>query len=247
MFLQDKIALVTGASRGIGAAIAINLAQQGAKVVGTATTPEGAEKITANFSQNKLSGQGLTLNVCQQSAIDQLLETVRKEVGEPDILVNNAGIARDNLMLRMKEEEWLEVIDTNLTSIYRLCKACLTAMFRQRWGRIINISSIGGVTGNSGQVNYTAAKAGMIGLSKSLAQEMGSRGVTVNVVAPGFIDTDMTRGLPEIYRKELLKRIPMKRLGQAQDVAQAVVFLASEYASYITGETLHVNGGMYMA
>lgn len=247
MLLKDKIALVTGANRGIGAAIAMNLAQQGANVVGTATTPAGAEKITANFSQQDLSGKGLVLDVRQQDSIDQLFTIIRQDIGEPDILVNNAAVTKDNLMLRMKDEEWTDVIDTNLSSVYRLCKACLTAMFRQRWGRIINISSVVGLTGNSGQVNYTASKAGVIGFSKSLAQEMASRGVTVNVVAPGFIHTEMTRDLPEVYRKELLKRVPMKRMGQPQDVAAAVVFLASDLASYITGETVHVNGGMFMA
>ena len=245
MLLEGKRALVTGASRGIGAEIAKSLAEQGAEVIGTATLSAGAEKITANFSQNDLSGKGVVLDVCQTASIEQLFTSLGDNM--PDILVNNAAVNHDNLMLRMKEEEWQKVIDTNLTSVYRLSKACLTAMFRKRWGRIISISSVVGVMGNSGQANYAAAKAGLIGFSKSVAQEMASRGITVNVVAPGFIDTEMTDKLPEVYRKELLKRVPMKRMGQPKDIASAVVFFASELANYITGATLHVNGGLYMA
>lgn len=246
MSLTGKIALVTGASRGIGQAIAMGLARQGAKTVGTATTTSGAEAISRFFEEANLPGQGLVLDVCQQTSIDQLLETMEQTIGSPDILVNNAGVTRDNLLLRMTDDEWDSIIQTNLTSIYRLTKASLKHMFRQRWGRIINISSIVAASGNSGQVNYAAAKAGLIGFSKSLAQEIASRNITVNVVAPGFIDTDMTRGLPDLHRDQLLSRIPMKRLGTGEDIAGSVVFLASPAANYITGQTLHVNGGMYM-
>ncbi|MEE9451935.1 MAG: 3-oxoacyl-ACP reductase FabG [Gammaproteobacteria bacterium] len=246
MLLKGKIALVTGASRGIGEAIAVNLAKQGATVVGTATSQQGADKISDNFSQKDLKGKGFVLDVSQQDSVEKLFQALSEDVGAPNILVNNAAINQDNLLLRMKDEEWSSVIDANLTGVYRLCKICLTPMFRQRWGRIINISSVVGATGNAGQVNYTAAKAGVIAFSKSLAQEMASRGITVNVVAPGFVDTDMTKELPEVYRKEILKKVPMKRLGKPEDIADAVLFLVSEHASYITGETIHVNGGMYM-
>lgn len=244
--LEGKIALVTGASRGIGRAIALELAKQGAYVLGTATTPEGVACISEQFKQDHLSGKGVLLNVLDQANVDQLMSTLADDNQLPSILVNNAGVTADNLMLRMDDEEWYRVIETNLNSVYRLIKACLKPMFRARWGRIINIGSVVGASGNAGQSNYTAAKAGVVGLSKSLAQEMGSRGITVNVVAPGFIQTDMTDALPDMVREEMLKRIPMKRMGKVEDVAEVVSFLASDAANYITGETIHVNGGMYM-
>lgn len=247
MKFEDKIALVTGASRGIGKAIAHELASAGCCVIGTATTPEGAEKISQAFADAGLKGQGRVLDVCQQESIDNLLTAINDEWGAPHILVNNAGITRDNLLLRMDDQEWDDIIQTNLSAIFRLTKACLRPMFRARYGRIINIGSVVGLTGNSGQANYSAAKAGIIGFSKSLAQEISSRGITVNVVAPGFIDTDMTQALPDLVKEEMLKRIPMKKLGNVKDIADAVLFLASDRANYITGETINVNGGMYMA
>ncbi|KTD09461.1 3-oxoacyl-ACP reductase FabG [Legionella jamestowniensis] len=244
--LQGKIALVTGATRGIGKAIALNLAKKGAYVIGTATSTAGAESITKEFAEEGLSGEGRVLNVTSKEDIDNLMSTLSDEEKLPSILVNNAGITCDNLLLRMDDDEWEKVIDTNLSAIFRLSKACLKPMFRARWGRIISIGSVVGASGNSGQANYTAAKAGVVGFSKSLAQEIASRNITVNVVAPGFIDTDMTSALPDIVKDEMLKRIPMKRLGRAEDVAETVAFLASDSANYITGETIHVNGGMYM-
>ncbi|AWN74460.1 3-oxoacyl-ACP reductase FabG [Legionella anisa] len=246
MSLEGKIALVTGASRGIGQAIALKLAQQGALVFGTATTEQGAQSINAYFEKEKLSGKGLVLDVTNSEQIENVISELAKENQSPSILVNNAGITSDNLLLRMDDEEWYKVIETNLNSIYKMSKICIKPMFRARWGRIISIGSVVGSSGNSGQVNYTAAKAGIVGFSKSLAQEVGSRGITVNVVAPGFIDTDMTAALPDIVKDEMLKRIPMRKLGEPGDIAEAVVFLASESAKYITGETIHVNGGMYM-
>lgn len=243
---KEKIALVTGASRGIGQAIALNLARKGHYVIGTATSETGAAYIKESFDQNNLSGEGRILDVTNGTSVENLLTQLADENKTPSILVNNAGITCDNLLLRMDDEEWYKVIETNLNSIFRLTKACLKAMFRARWGRIINIGSVVGSSGNSGQVNYTAAKAGVVGFTKSLAQEIASRNITVNVVAPGFIDTDMTKELPEIVKEEMLKRIPMRRLGKVDDVAEAVAFLASESANYITGETIHVNGGMYM-
>lgn len=246
MSMEGKIALVTGASRGIGRAIALQLGQQGVTVVGTATTPEGAEKITASFNDAGIKGAGYALDVCNVEHIDETLGLMTERFGSPGILVNNAGITRDNLMLRMSKDQWDAVIDTNLSSIFRMTKACLKPMVKARWGRIISIASIVGVIGNPGQANYAAAKAGLIGFSKSLGQEIAARGVTVNVVAPGFIETDMTASLAEAQQKALLDTIPMKRMGQAEDIAQAVHFLASEGASYITGQTLHVNGGMCM-
>lgn len=246
MSLEGKIALVTGASRGIGQAIALKMARQGAFVFATATTEKGAEEINAYFEKEKLAGQGLVLDVTNAEQIEQMMSYFSENNQNPAILVNNAGITKDNLLLRMDDEEWYQVIETNLNSIYRMSKACLKPMFRARWGRIISIGSVVGASGNSGQVNYTAAKAGLVGFSKSLAQEIGSRGITVNVVAPGFIDTDMTTALPDMVKEEMLKRIPLRKLGQAEDVADAVVFLASDSAKYITGETIHVNGGMYM-
>lgn len=246
MNMKDKIALVTGASRGIGQAIAHRLASQGAYVIGTATTAAGAEAISKSFADQALQGEGLVLNVTKQDDIDHLMAVLADKEQSPEILVNNAGITADNLLLRMTDDEWFSVIETNLNSVYRMCKACLKPMFRARWGRIINIGSVVGSMGNPGQANYTAAKAGISGFSRSLAAEMASRGITVNVVAPGFIDTEMTAALPEFVKEEMLKRIPMKRLGQASDVAEVVAFLASDAAAYITGETIHVNGGMYM-
>jgi 3-oxoacyl-[acyl-carrier protein] reductase len=244
--LGDEIALVTGASRGIGRAIALALGQEGAKVAGTATTEAGAARIEDGLREIGCQGLGLILNVTDQATVDQALERMSDELGAPTILVNNAGITRDNLLMRMKDAEWDEVIDTDLGSVYRLCKACLRGMTKARKGRIVNISSVVGAMGNGGQTNYAAAKAGMMGFTKSLAREVGSRGITVNCVAPGFIDTDMTRGLDAAQRGHLLDGIPLGRLGDPQDVAAVVAFLASEQAGYITGETIHVNGGMYM-
>ena len=245
--LENKIALVTGASRGIGHAIALTLGQMGATVIGTATSEAGSDKISATFEQNSLKGFGLVLDVTSPDSIKAAIDKITKELGTPTILVNNAGITRDNLLMRMKDQEWEEIIQTNLTGVFRTSKACLRGMMKAKWGRIINISSVVGCTGNPGQANYAAAKAGLLGFSKSLAKEISSRGITVNVVAPGFIDTDMTRGLSEAQREALLQQIPVGGLGQAQDIANAVGFLASDHASYITGETMHVNGGMYMA
>ncbi len=244
--LDGEIALVTGASRGIGRAIALSLGQAGAVVAGTATTEGGAGAIDVLLREAGCAGKGMQLNVNDQVSIDTLVKQLSEDLGSPTILVNNAGIARDNLLVRMKDNEWDEVIATNLSSVYRLSKACLRGMIKRRRGRIINISSVVGVMGNGGQTNYAAAKAGMVGFTKSLAQEVGSRGITVNCVAPGFIDTDMTRGLDEEQRERLETRIPLGRLGDPKDVAATVAFLASGQAAYITGETIHVNGGMYM-
>jgi 3-oxoacyl-[acyl-carrier protein] reductase len=243
--LQGEIALVTGASRGIGAAIADTLAAQGAIVIGTATSEGGAAAIGERLAAN--GGHGRVLNVNQAGAIEELIEAIGKEFGAISILVNNAGITRDNLLMRMKDEDWQAILDTNLTSVYRSSKAVMRGMMKARKGRIINIASVIGVTGNAGQANYAAAKAGIIAFSKSLAKEIGSRGITVNVVAPGFIETDMTRDLPEDAKAAMATTIALGRLGQAQDIADAVAFLAGPAANYITGETLHVNGGMHMA
>ena len=242
--LKGEIALVTGASRGIGAAIADELAAQGATVIGTATSESGAAAINDRLAA--AGGHGRMLNVTDAGSIDALIDAVASEFGAVSILVNNAGITRDNLLMRMKEEDWQSIIDTNLTSVFRTSKAVMRAMMKARRGRIINIASVVGVTGNAGQANSAAAKAGIIAFSKSLAKEIGSRGITVNVVAPGFIDTDMTRALTDDQRKALLPNIALGKLGTAQDIADAVLFLASPSAGYITGETLHVNGGMYM-
>ncbi len=242
--LQGEIALVTGASRGIGAAIADELAAQGATVIGTATSQAGAEAIAARLAG--LGGHGRVIDVADAAATVALIDAIGKEIGPISILVNNAGITRDNLLLRMKDEDWQAVIDTNLSSVYRTSKAVMRSMMKARRGRIVNIASVIGVTGNAGQANYAAAKAGIIAFSKSLAKEIGSRGVTVNVVAPGFIDTDMTRGLPEDSRTAMLEQIALGRFGEPADIARAVAFLAGPSAAYITGETLHVNGGMYM-
>ena len=241
--LTDKIALVTGASRGIGKAVALALAEQGATVVGTATTEQGAEGITKELSA--FGGRGVVLNVTDEAACDELLAELAKE-GGPHILVNNAGITRDGLAMRMKDEEWLDVIQTNLNSVFRLCRGVMRPMMKAREGRIINITSVIASVGNPGQANYAAAKAAVAGMSRSLASELGSRNITVNCVAPGFIDTDMTRSLSEDATDALLSRIPLSRFGQPEDIANAVVFLASPQASYITGTTLHVNGGMFM-
>ena len=247
MDLAGKVALVTGATRGIGQAIAHQLATAGAFVVGTATTESGQATIDAYFSTHQLSGMGVVLDVTQQSQVDALMEQLAANDKNPNILVNNAGVTADNLLLRMDDEEWYRVIETNLNAIFRLSRACVKPMFRARWGRIITVGSVVGLSGNPGQANYTAAKAGVVGFSKSLAQEVASRGVTVNVVAPGFIETDMTAALPDLVKQEMLKRIPAKRMGQADDVANAVAFLASDSAKYITGETINVNGGLYMS
>ncbi len=245
--ITGQVTLVTGASRGIGRAIAEKLGKAGATVIGTATTDAGAQSISDYFKEAGITGKGMTLNVTEPDSIDALIKAVTAEYGAITILVNNAGITRDNLMLRMKEDEWDDIISTNLTSVYRLSKACLRGMMKARHGRIISISSVVGATGNAGQANYAAAKAGVVGFSKSLAQEIGSRGITVNVVAPGFIDTDMTKELSDAQRSKLLENIPLKKLGQSEDIANAVLFLASDMGSYISGETLHVNGGMYMS
>lgn len=244
--MTDKVALVTGASRGIGRAIALQLARDGFVVVGTATSAAGAERIGSALAEVG-RGQGMVLDVTDAGQVQAVVEEIGRHFAPPLVLVNNAGITRDNLLMRMKEEEWAAILDTNLTSVYRLSKACLRGMMKARWGRIVNVGSVVGATGNPGQANYAAAKAGMVGFAKSLAREVGSRGITVNTVAPGFIDTDMTRELPEAQRKALLETIPLGRLGQAEEVAHAVSFLCSDRAAYITGETLHVNGGMYMA
>ncbi|QIM62386.1 3-oxoacyl-ACP reductase [Pasteurellaceae bacterium Orientalotternb1] len=241
--MQNKIALVTGATRGIGRAIAEELVAKGAFVIGTATSEKGAESISAYLGEK---GKGLVLNVADEQSIEQVLAEIKAQFGEIDILVNNAGITRDNLLMRMKDDEWFDIIQTNLTSVYRLSKAMLRSMMKKRYGRIITIGSVVGSSGNPGQTNYCAAKAGLVGFSKSLAKEVASRGITVNVVAPGFIATDMTEELTDEQKNAILSQIPAGQLGQAKDIAKAVAFLASEDAGYITGETIHVNGGLYM-
>ncbi len=243
----NRLALITGASRGIGRAIAENFGAAGFTVVGTATSQSGADNITNYLKDNGINGKGLVVNVSDAESINLLLADIKEGFGKtPEILVNNAGITRDNLLMRMKDDEWESIIQTNLTSIFRLSKACLRGMMKAKWGRIINIGSVVGSSGNPGQTNYCAAKAGVIGFSKSLAKEIGARGITVNVVAPGFIDTDMTKALDDNQRATISSSIPLNRLGQPSEVAAAVGFLASSGAGYITGETLHVNGGMYM-
>ena len=241
--LRDQVALVTGASRGIGAAIAATLASAGASVVGTATTGGGAAAITEALGG---SNRGAVLDIVSDESVHALMSDVQSNEGAPTIVVNNAGITRDNLLVRMKAEDWDAVLSTNLSGAYRVCKACLRGMMKARYGRIINIASVVGIMGNPGQANYAAAKAGLIGFSKSLAREVGSRNITVNIVAPGFIDTDMTRVLSDAQRQAMLVQVPLGRLGEAREIAASVAFLASDAAAYITGETLHVNGGMLM-
>ncbi len=241
--LKGQVALVTGASRGIGAAIAESLALAGATVIGTATSDKGAEQITEALGS---AGRGAVLDIASDESVQALISDIQANEGPPTIVVNNAGITRDNLLVRMKADEWDLVLSTNLSGVFRVCKATLRGMLKARGGRIINIASVIGLTGNAGQANYAAAKAGIIGFSKSLAREVGSRNITVNVIAPGFINTDMTRVLPEEQRAAMLGQVPLGRLGEAQDIADSVVFLASDAAAYITGETLHVNGGMLM-
>jgi 3-oxoacyl-[acyl-carrier protein] reductase len=246
MTLNDQIALVTGASRGIGQAIALELGRQGASVIGTATSEKGLESIHNILKPNNINYKPMLLDVTRRESLEALVTGLDAEGLTPTILINNAGITRDNLLLRMKDEEWQAIIETNLSSVYRVCKAFLRGMVKARYGRIINITSVVGLTGNAGQCNYAAAKAGIIGFSRALAREVGARGITVNTVAPGFIDTDMTRALSEDQRAGLLQQIPLGRLGEIREVAMAVAFLASPAASYITGQTLSVNGGMYM-
>lgn len=246
MLLEHKVALVTGASRGIGKAIALELGNNGAIIVGTATTEDNARHIDQYLSDAQIKGMGMAMDVNDIEQINKTIGTVKKSLGDISILVNNAGITRDNLLARMKDEEWDMILQTNLKSVFYLSRAVLRAMMKARYGRIINISSVVGATGNAGQTNYAAAKAGMIGFSKSLAKEIGSRNITVNCVAPGFIDTDMTRSLSSEQQQALIQHIPLGRLGRPEDVAAAVTFLASSAANYITGSTLHVNGGMYM-
>jgi len=247
MSLENEIAFVSGASRGIGKEIALALGAQGAVVIGTATSESGAENISNYLKENDIKGKGLVMNVTDQDSINATVKTITDDFGTPSILINNAGITRDNLVMRMKDSEWDDIMNTNLSSIFKVSKACLRGMMKAKKGRIISIASVVGVTGNAGQANYSAAKAGVIGFSKSLAREVGSRGITVNVVAPGFIDTDMTRALPEAQRDALLGQISLGRLGEAAEIAHAVAFLASPGAAYITGETIHVNGGMHMS
>ncbi len=244
--LENKLALVTGASRGIGQAIALALGEQGATIIGTATSDKGADAISAYFAKAGIKGQGMKLDVGDDESVATVIKAITDNYAPVDILVNNAGITRDNLLMRMKAEEWNSVINTNLTSLYRLSKSIVRGMMKARAGRIINIASVVGSSGNAGQSNYCASKAGTLGFTKSLAAELGSRGITVNAVAPGFIDTDMTRDLPDAQRDALLKSIPLTRLGKPKEIAAVVAFLASDAAGYITGETIHVNGGMYM-
>ncbi|MCK5902092.1 MAG: 3-oxoacyl-ACP reductase FabG [Cocleimonas sp.] len=246
MNLEGKVTLVTGASRGIGRAIAETLGRSGATVIGTATSAAGANAISAYFKKTEIRGTGMVLNVADDDSIATVMKAINKEFGAISILVNNAGITRDNLLMRMKDDQWNDIISTNLTSIFKLSKLCLRGMMKARQGRIISIASIVGTTGNAGQTNYAAAKAGVVGFSKSLAREIGSRGITVNVVAPGFIDTDMTKALSDDQRQAMLTNIPLGKLGDPIDIANAVLFLASDQGAYITGETLHVNGGMNM-
>ena len=242
--LKGKVALVTGASRGIGKAIATQLAQQGATVIGTATSENGAQAISTYLDE--FGGKGMALNVTEKENVDSAIKAINEAHGGIDILVNNAGITRDNLLMRMKDDEWQDIIDTNLTSIFTLSKAVLRGMMKKRFGRIVNIGSVVGSAGNAGQANYAAAKAGVIGFSKSMAREVASRGITINVVAPGFIDTDMTKALSDDQKEAIFKDIPANRLGEPDEIAATVAFLVSDGAAYITGETIHVNGGMYM-
>jgi 3-oxoacyl-[acyl-carrier protein] reductase len=243
--LTDKLVLVTGASRGIGQAIALTLGATGATVIGTATTEKGVKAILKQFAKNKINGQGMILNVTDDNNIAELMKNINEKYGTVDILINNAGITRDNILIRMKQEEWDEIISTNLASVFKMSKAVLRGMMKKKSGRIISITSVVGAMGNSGQTNYAAAKAGIMGFTKSLAREVGSRGITVNTVAPGFIQTDMTDALPDEQKKALSSQIPMVRLGTVDEIAQTVLFLVGEGGSYITAQTLHVNGGMY--
>ena len=243
--LNEKLVLVTGASRGIGQAIALTLGKSGATVIGTATSEEGANKISKIFTENNILGKGMMLNVTDNEQISELLKSITADYGSVDILVNNAGITRDNILVRMKEDEWDDIINTNLSSVYKMSKAVLRGMIKKRSGRIISITSVVGAMGNAGQSNYAAAKAGIMGFTKSLAREVGVRGITVNAIAPGFIQTDMTDKLPEDQKVALASQIPMARLGTVDEIAQSVLFLAGESGSYITAQTLHVNGGMY--
>ncbi len=247
MGLDKEVALITGASRGIGQAIAYALGGMGATVIGTATSEKGAEAITTYLQADNIKGVGMALNVNDSENIGAVIKQITDDYGVPTILINNAGITRDNLLMRMKDDEWEDIINTNLSSVYRLSKAVLRGMMKARHGRIISIASVVGATGNAGQTNYTAAKAGMVGFTKSLAREVGSRGITVNAVAPGFIDTYMTKALPDAQKEALKSQIPLGRLGQPEEIAAAVAFLASPAAAYISGETIHVNGGMYMS
>lgn len=247
MSVEQKVALVTGASRGIGAAIADDLGTLGHIVIGTATTEAGAEKISQRLALKNIAGRGIVLDVTDLGSIDSVLKAIIQQFGAPTILVNNAGITKDNILMRMKEDEWIDVVNTNLTSVFRLAKACVRPMTKARWGRIINISSVVGSMGNGGQTNYSASKAGVEGFARALAKELGSRSITVNTVAPGFIDTDMTKDLPDANKNAMLTQIPLARLGAPEEIAAVVSFLASDAAGYITGETIHVNGGMYMA
>ena len=244
--LKGKVALVTGATRGIGHAIALALGRRGATVIGSATSEAGAESITAYLGEHGITGQGIVLDVTDAAAIARALSAIQGEWGDIAILVNNAGITRDTLLLRMKDDDWEAVHDTNLKSVFRLCRSVLRPMMKARHGRIVNIGSVVGSAGNPGQVNYVAAKAGLVGLTKALAQEVGSRGITVNCVAPGFVDTDMTKGLTDEQKAKLLEHIPLGRMGRPEDIAEAVAYLASDAAAYVTGTTMHVNGGMYM-
>ncbi|GLS26509.1 3-oxoacyl-ACP reductase FabG [Marinibactrum halimedae] len=247
MPLADKVCLVTGASRGIGAAIAKRLGEQGAVVIGTATSETGAQAISTRLTEEGVKGKGVVLNVTDADSVASALKQITEEFGVPLVLVNNAGITKDNLLMRMSDEEWFDVINTNLSAVYRLSKSCLRGMMKARWGRIINISSVVGAMGNAGQSNYAATKAGVAGFARALAKEVGSRSITVNTVAPGFIDTDMTKALSDEQRNTMLSAIALGRLGQPEEIANVVSFLASDNASYITGETIHVNGGMYMS
>jgi 3-oxoacyl-[acyl-carrier protein] reductase len=243
--LAGKIVLVTGASRGIGQAIALSLGNAGATVIGTATSDKGADAISVTFKNNSISGVGMALNVTNNAQISEVITSITDTYGAVDILINNAGITRDNLLMRMKEDEWDDIISTNLTSVYKMSKAVLRGMMKNKSGRIISITSVVGVMGNAGQTNYAAAKAGIMGFTKSLAREVGARGITVNAVAPGFIETDMTNALPEEQKQALATQIPIGRLGTTDEIASAVLFLAGDSGSYITAQTLHVNGGMY--
>jgi 3-oxoacyl-[acyl-carrier protein] reductase len=247
MSLASKIVLVTGASRGIGAAIADSLGADGAVVIGTATSESGAAKISARFTEKNIQGAGMVLNVTDADSVSGLLKAIQASYGAPQILVNNAGITKDNLLMRMSEDEWFDVINTNLSSVYRLSKACLRGMMKARWGRIINISSVVGSMGNAGQSNYAATKAGVAGFARALGKEVGSRNITVNTVSPGFIQTDMTDELSDEQKALMLSTVPLGRLGQPEEIAAVVKFLADDAAAYITGENIHVNGGMYMA